>query len=180
MPLIRNYGLFWRRTDVFWGHPNVAGHLLGVSAANVRADPIDFKDQQGVYVLYDENFKIVYIGQTGAGSRQRLLVRLRQHNSDALADRWSRFSWFGVRKVLRNRTLAAENLQAHPPISTVLNHIEAVLIAATEPPHNRQGGRFGNDVRQYIQYRDDDALGPDLEEMVRDVYQRLRQNNGND
>ena len=37
--------------------------------------------------------------------------------------------------------------------NVVLDHIEAVLIAAAEPFRNKQGGRFGKDVTHYRQYK---------------------------
>ena len=93
--LVHNYGLFWRRYDVFWGRPNVPGRLDGVPAKETLAKPIDFREQAGVYVLYDDNFRLVYVGQAGAGN-QFLFSRLKHHRRDALADRWTRFSWFGI------------------------------------------------------------------------------------
>jgi hypothetical protein len=63
--LIRNYGLFWRRDWVFWGKPRVPGHLKGVYSKKTTSDPVDFRYQQGVYVLYDDSFRLVYVGQAG-------------------------------------------------------------------------------------------------------------------
>jgi hypothetical protein len=137
----------------------------------LTSDAVDFRQQQGVYVLYDENFRIVYVGQAGANDQQRLFDRLKQHTKDTLADRWNKFSWFGVRAVNANGALRAEATAAHPSLGDVLNHIEAILIAAAEPPHNRQGGRFGEDVEQYLQYRDTDQLGPELVEMIRELWE---------
>lgn len=172
--LVKNYGLFWRRSDIFWGSGPNAGHLKGVPANATTDSPVDFRDQQGVYVLYDGNFQLVYVGQAGAGEGQRLFRRLGNHRFDQLADRWERFSWFGVRAVNTNGNLRAEAQAAHPAISDVLNHIEAILIVAAEPRHNRQGGRFGDGVRQYIQYRDADALGPDQLRMIREIWERVQ------
>ena len=122
------------------------------------------------YCLYDDNFRLVYVGQAGGKNDQRLLIRLRQHREDFVSERWTRFSWFGVRQVLNTGALKAEKLSAHPDIGDILNHIEAILIAAAEPVHNRQGGRFGELVEQYVQYRDVDNLGPDIPEMIRDLW----------
>jgi hypothetical protein len=168
--LIKNYGLFWRREWIVWGAGSNAGHLKGVPAKQKTAHPVDFRDQQGVYVLYDDNFQIVYVGQAGAQENQRLLKRLGQHRSDQLADRWTKLSWFGVRKVNQNGSLAVEAQAAHTPMNDVLDHIEAVLIAAAEPRHNRQGGRFGDGVKQFLQHRDHEALGPDQPTMIRALY----------
>src|SRR5438067_6937456 len=98
--LIQSYGLFWRRNDVFWGRPGVSGHLQG-HPARAAFVIVDFREQQGVYCLYDDSFKLVYVGQAGANDQQRLFDRLKQHCNDALADRWSKFSWFGIRWVTK-------------------------------------------------------------------------------
>ena len=157
---------------MFWGRPHVAGHLRGVPSKNITAEPVDFRNQQGVYVLYDDGFKMVYVGQAGANDRQRLFKRLHQHNTDALVDRWTRFSWFGIRWVKNNGELAAEADSAHTTFGAVLNHVEAILISAAEPPHNRQGGRFGESVNQYLQYRDDSELGPNMVQMVKEMWEQ--------
>jgi hypothetical protein len=172
--LFKNYGLFWRREDVFWGRPKVSGHLAGYLAGAKRSKPVDFREQQGVYILYDSSFAIVYVGQAGRGKNQKLFSRLKQHRTDALADRWERFSWFGIRTVLNSGSLQAEKIGAHSKISDVLDHLEAILIAAAEPKHNRQGGRFGAEVEQYLQHRDDDNIGLGEKEMIRELWSAHR------
>lgn len=166
--LIQNYGLFWLEKNVFWGAGSNAGRLLGVPTQNVTATPIDFRDQSGVYVLYAD-YVMVYVGQAGAGN-QKLFDRLKQHRRDALAGRWNQFSWFGVRWVKQNGELSAEADGAHSTHGQVLNHIEAILIHAAEPKHNRQGGRFGAEVIQYLQERDEERLGLSMEEMIREIW----------
>lgn len=148
--LISTYGLFWKRSEVNWGYgkkANLKGRL------SQRSKPVDFCDQQGVYVLYDGNFRIVYIGQT---KNEGLLKRLNQHTKSDLAERWERFSWFGLKWVLKNPTDESDlsilpGGAGHPTTVTVLNHLEAVLLATVEPPHNRQGARFGKKVKRYLQ-----------------------------
>lgn len=171
--LIQNYGLFWKRSDVFWGHQGVTGHLKGLKADNLKSDAVDFRNQQGVYVLYDDNFRLLYVGQAGSSDDQRLFVRLRQHKRDPLADRWTKFSWFGIRWVTKKGQLSSEAFGAHTTNGEVLNHIEAILISSAEPPLNRQGGRFGVDVEQYRQFRDANALGLDVADMVRALYKQI-------
>ena len=94
--LIRNYGLFWHRNRVFWGRQRVPGNLKGKLAKESSKDAVDFRHQAGVYVLYDDNFRAVYVGQAGSGDSSSLFSRLKQHKIDALAERWTRFSWFGI------------------------------------------------------------------------------------
>ena len=170
--LIHNYGLYWKEEDVFWGRGNNAGRLLGFPATNLTAPPIDFREQSGVYVLYFD-YHMVYVGQVGSGN-QKLFERLKQHRRDALAKRWNQFSWFGTRWVKKNGELSSEAEGKHSTHDQVLNHIEAILIHAAEPTQNRQGGRFGQDVDQYLQRRDE-LLGPTVDEMILDLWTAQRQ-----
>jgi hypothetical protein len=170
--LIQNYGLFWTRSKVFWGRRKRRGHLKGVPAGRTKGPQIDFRTQQGVYVLYDENFRSVYVGQAGSNESQRLFNRLKQHRKDKLADRWTRFSWFGIRRVLKGNKLSAPVIRTSVAPGIVLNQIEAVLISSTEPPLNLQGGRFGKDVEQYLRYQDADEIGPDTEVMIREIWKK--------
>lgn len=168
--LIHNYGLFWRAEDVYWGRPNSTGHLMGIPAGAVSGKPVDFREQAGIYVLYAD-YQIVYVGQAGSKG-QRLFSRLKHHRRDGLADRWNKFSWFGTRWVKQNNCLSADASKNHTSIFQVLNHIEAILISAAEPPLNRQGGKFGEKVKQFLQYRDVKMLGPNTEEMVRELFKK--------
>ena len=161
--LISNVGFFWREDHVFWGAGSSAGSLLGVPAKNVTAEVIDFREQSGIYVLYSD-YKVLYVGQCGLG-KQKLFNRLKQHRVDDLAERWDRFSWFGIRRVLGNGELSKEKLAVHPTLANVLNHVEGVLIHAVEPAMNSQKGRFGKRVKRYLQVRDS-RLGTTTDEML--------------
>ena len=163
--IIATMGLYWRTEDVFWGKPKNPGRLLGRPANRLKSDPADFREQVGLYVLYAD-YRIVYVGQTGSGD-QKLFLRLRQHRNDHLAGRWNQFSWFGVLRVLGNNKLSVEKNALHPSLGSALNHIEGVLIQAAEPPQNRQNGRFGETVQQYLQVRDPRLGATDRELLVR-------------
>lgn len=170
--LIRNYGLFWRLDRVFWGRPNKTGHLCGYSVSSQQRIA-DFREQIGVYALYDSAFKVVYIGQAGANDKHHIFSRLKEHRNDQMAERWSRFSWFGLRSVNKDCSLRKVSQAKHPTLGDVLNHMEAVLLAVSEPPHNRQGGRFGDKVEQFLQWRDEEALGPEPESMLKELHKTL-------
>lgn len=163
--LIRNYGLFWLRKEVDWGWKGKGnqGRLLGRYAAKRKSEPVDFRNQRGVYVLYDDNFKIIYVGQAGGANNQRLFIRLKQHKNDHLAQRWSRFSWFGILPIEKS-VLNENEAPKQQDTTAVLNHIEAILLAAAEPPLNLQRGRFGQDVQQYIQFIEEELEDDDEEE----------------
>lgn len=147
--LIRNYGLYWHRARVKWGRGGSKGSLDGYLKNAKRQGGADFREQRGIYVLYDDTFRLVYVGHAGRG-QQCLFARLKQHRTDHLAERWSRFSWFGTRAVTQGWVLAADK-NFKPTLIDVLNHIEAILLAAAEPPLNLQRGRFGPEVEQYLQ-----------------------------
>lgn len=149
--LIVAVGFFWGADLVGWGGPGKQGQLLGVLATAKRENPIDFSDQVGVYVLY-ANYRLVYVGQTGKG-KQALLHRLRQHRSDDLAGRWDRFSWFGVRRVLKQSQLSKKNAAFHPTLVNVLDQVEGILIHAAEPSLNLQRGRLKKSVKRYLQFK---------------------------
>ena len=161
--LVRSVGLFWREDFAYWGAGRQAGALLGVPFHATTSDPIDFRNQIGIYALYAD-YQLVYVGQAGVGN-QTLFSRLKHHRKDDLAGRWNRFSWFGVLRVLDNGQLSSKIEALHPELATVLNHIEAILIHAAEPPMNGQGGRFGKQVTRYKQVRDG-RLGRSTDEMV--------------
>jgi hypothetical protein len=86
--LIQNYGLFWRRALIHFGAGKNAGHLKGKLIGAKRDDPVDFRDQQGVYCLYDDSFRLVYVGQAGGKNDQRLFDRLKQHREDFVSHRF--------------------------------------------------------------------------------------------
>lgn len=166
--LIRSVGLFWEAGNIHWGAGSQAGAVYGVPAKNVTADPIDFREQIGIYVLY-AGYQMIYVGQAGS-KNMYLLDRLKRHRKDDLSGRWDRFSWFGLRWVKQNGDLSAVAQAHHPSTARTLNHIEAMLIHAAEPPLNRQGGRFGDDVIRYVQWRDR-RLGPSDRDLLLAIYQ---------
>lgn len=171
--LIKNYGLHWKRNNVFWGWQNNKGHLKGKLAGLKKSEPVDFAEQRSIYCLYDDNRRISYIGQTGS-QEDRLLDRLRAHTTDRQADRWTQFSWFGFRWVKKDNELSADTLAASVTMAEALDHLEAILIATVEPPDNRQGGKFGTESEQYVQFRDEN-LGPPLEKMIEAIYHKMVQ-----
>lgn len=158
--MIKTYGLHWSSDKVHWGRRGRggAGQLLGYAGASDRENPVDFREQAGIYALYYD-FDLVYIGQTGAGD-SRLLARLKSHLSDHLAERWDRFSWFGTRWVTKGNELSADTVAKHIDTGNALNLLEAVAIAIAEPRLNLQRGSWGNDVGQFFQLDPDDEREP--------------------
>ena len=165
--LIKNYGLYWRRNVIAEYSGNKAeytgswarqGELLGIGVRKRRQKEVDFATQRGIYALYDDNFRLIYVGQVGRGER-RLYRRLRSHTLNNLADRWTRFSWFGLLEVSKEPNKhgrfelveSTEDVQAD--YVTVMNQMEAILIMAAEPIRNAKNGDFGPGVTHYRQTR---------------------------
>ncbi|MGO8866963.1 MAG: GIY-YIG nuclease family protein [Alphaproteobacteria bacterium] len=171
--VIKNYGLMWRRDSVFWSTRNANGILNGQKSFR----KINFCDQIGVYVLYDEARRPIYVGQTGQG-KSRLFARLRSHRRDNLAHRWHYLSWFGMLKVNKNGTLSGwdyPSKRVFGTIQSMLNEIEGVLIAATEPPFNKQGARFRGiePYRQVADPRAEYVPSAKLRELLTDITQQI-------
>ena len=171
--VIKNYGLMWRRDAVFWGKGNRAGVLEGRRSGKI----INFRDQIGVYVLYDESRRPIYVGQAGQGN-QRLFNRLRNHRRDGLALRWHYFSWFGLLGVNKSGNLSgwdAPSKRVSGTLKSTLNEIEGVLIAATEPAFNKQGARFRGISRYRQVVHDESEFTPTtrLREMLEEISRRL-------
>jgi hypothetical protein len=151
--LIRNFGHLWERKYINYGRPKVKGHLKGYVTKKREAD---FRDQIGIYVLFDKDLIPVYIGQ--AAKNQRLFGRLKQHESDHLWNRWEHFSWFGFRRVNKNCQLSLfDGLDKTFKVQGIqlLNEIEGALITALEPKLNKQGARW-KDVEEFVQTIDEE------------------------
>jgi hypothetical protein len=170
--LIANMGLFWREDYVYWGEPGRGnpGGLMGVRSTARTSEHVDFRDQKGIYVLYSD-YNIVYIGQAGSGE-DSLYDRINKHRSNERAGRWDRFSWFGLCRVLKGENKLAppaENVGLKR--TTILNHIEGVLIHVAEPPLNRQGGKLPG-VDNYLQVRDD-RLPPTIAQLHEETHKQI-------
>jgi hypothetical protein len=149
MIAIRNFGMYWEREKVEWGRPNVQGQLRGKRASNRRGEPIDFRYQTGIYVLYDEQRSPIWIGQA-----QVLYDRLTTHRRDHLRSRWKYFTWFGFRRINANGSLGLSqqlDFGVGGQASEARDEIEAVLIQVLEPRLNRRGSNWG-DTEEFLQY----------------------------
>jgi hypothetical protein len=139
--------MYWARNSIVWSaNPS----LLGQQQSGAK--PVNFTNQRGVYLLYDDR-DVIYVGRA---TDQGLGKRLFQHTVDRLASRWNRFSWFGLWRVTQNGDL--EEMSPRPlPADIIVTTMEALLIEGLEPPQNR---RRGDDFRavEYLQAED-----PELE-----------------
>jgi hypothetical protein len=157
MPIIKNYGFLWERRYInrgAGGNGN-AGNLIGYSKG-AAGKLIDFREQIGVYALYDHNQTIVYVGQAGNGNAT-LFSRLKQHmTSNDLRNRWSYFSWVGFRDVNKTNSDLSKKQEAVSSkvggfsYGDALNEIEGILIEFLEPKLNKQGGKL-KAAKEYLQ-----------------------------
>ena len=174
MLAIENYGRRWRRDKVHWGAGSNKGHLKGYRQG-AKLKPVDFRTQIGIYVLFGSGGDVVYVGQAGLGNA-RLFARLKAHTRDHLRDRWTHFSWFGLRGVNTGNNRLSEFHKPETRISRrnrrdALHETEAVLMSVVEPPLNRRGPNWQGS-REYKQHADD---GPkDSSELVLEIATRLR------
>lgn len=127
--VITSFGMFWRRDLVDWTSPP---SLLGMQ--QLGAEPVDFRDQIGIYLLYDAR-EVIYVGRAEARPLGR---RLYEHTVDRLSTRWDRFSWFGLLPVSDKGTLG-ERPRAYSS-ETLITALEAIMIEALEPRQNRKRG----------------------------------------
>jgi len=161
---IKNYGLLWDRNYIQFGWAGVSGHLNGYRRG---VKNVDFREQSGVYVLYDKDFIPVYVGQAGRGNAN-LFSRLKQHSKDHLWNRWAYFSWFGLCKANKNGSLSQPDNSSRRiggTIADALNDIEGVLILAMEPKLNKQGPKFKG-VLKFNQAIDEDVEDSTLDEVI--------------
>lgn len=176
MPIIKNYGFLWDRNHVYRGAGSNAGHLKGTASGLKVAD---FREQIGVYVLYDSGQRIVYVGQAGNGNAT-LFTRMKNHMDGRLWNRWQYFSWVGFRDVNADGSLSAQqNVDSGVSgfrYADALNEIEGILIEIIEPKLNKQSGRLKS-AREYFQYRDnrlDDVTASDVLEELQAIRRELK------
>lgn len=176
MPIIKNYGFLWERKYIFRGAGSNAGHLKGAASGLAIAD---FRDQIGVYVLYDQFQNIVYVGQAGNGNAS-LFTRLKNHMDGGMWNRWQYFTWIGFKAVNQDGSLSAQqgvdSGVSGFKYSDALNEIEGILIEVIEPKLNKQSGRLKSAVEytQYIDPRVDDVTNATLLAELQEVKAQLQ------
>ncbi len=138
--IIKNFGMFWKRDNIDWKTCNLYGCQNG-SSSN-----INFKEQVGIYLLYDAR-EVIYVGQA---VKQPISKRLADHCKDRLNGRWERFSWFGFYGVAEDGKLIMNDFHnTNFSIENVANALEAILIEGLEPRQNRKAGNdFGYEFLQ--------------------------------
>lgn len=141
--IIKNFGMYWNRSDVNWKTMNLYG------TQNSGAAIVNFKEQKGIYLLHDAR-EVIYVGQA---VKQPISKRLADHCKDRLNGRWDRFSWFGFYGVDESGKLLPEDFNnTNFTMENLANAFEAILIEGLEPRQNRKAGNdFGF---EFIQAQD--------------------------
>jgi hypothetical protein len=147
--IIQNYGLFWNIDEVDWlpgkGRRR-AFRLLGRRGKNLPTLRLaDFRNQQGIYILYGQ-YGPRYVGLT---RKQGLGKRLKDHLFDHHKSHWDRFSWFGFQRVLKGfdkssgllRLANLANVSVGNP-ETMIGDIEALLIKSMGLSSNKAQMKF--------------------------------------
>jgi hypothetical protein len=138
---IKCYGLFWSADEVEWspGSGNKGAYrLLGrVGQRRQTVAVCDFRQQRGIYVLYDD-YGPYYVG---LARNQDIGNRLRSHLKDHHQGKWDRFSWFGFRRVLTAchpdglLKLGKQPQRLLTESKSTIGDIEALLIQALGTQH---------------------------------------------
>jgi hypothetical protein len=163
--LISNYGLFWQRKYVHFGYGGNKGRLVGMMRQK-ESVLVDFREQIGIYVLYDKDFIPIYVGQAGNGNAT-LFARLQYHTTDYLRNRWEYFTWFGSRRVNANRRLAAHDSTEKTFKArggSILDGSEDISIATEDLKLNKQGSKIRDAAEEYLQVVDENAAEMSIED----------------
>ena len=174
--LISNYGLFWQRKYVDFGHGDNKGTLLGKTNKK-KSFLVDFREQIGIYVLYDKDFIPIYVGQAGNGNAS-LFTRLQHHTTDYLSNRWEYFTWFGKRRVNANRRLAAGDSMDKifkGQGGSIINESEGISIATREPTLNKRGPKTKNTAEEYSQAVDANVVEMSIEDVIAGIEELKKQ-----
>jgi hypothetical protein len=161
--VINAFGIYWNRNLVYW---KTTPELLGIQQTG--ATEVNFKDQRGIYLLYD-NREIIYVGQA---IEQTLGQRLKQHISDRLSGRWDRFSWFGFYSVSDKGHLLDRKKFESLDIQVLADIIEAILIESIEPRQNRKQGNTLLGM-EYLQKESSEIKKKKTEELIKELTSKL-------
>lgn len=160
-PVVKVVGMYWNADRVDW---KTNPKLLGQQQPG--SQPVDFSNQVGIYILYDQN-RVLYVGRAADG---RMGPRLSEHRRDRLNGRWNRFSWFGLRGVDENGQLTDASFTADQP--QILSLMEAILIEALEPPQNRKRGDDFSE-KEYLQAEDPSIARKSKENLLKEMLSKL-------
>lgn len=144
--IIESFGVHWNESDVDWkNNPDLWGRRQNSNT------PCNFKEQIGIYVLYDRD-RIVYVGKA---VNESIGNRLFDHkkNKDG---KWDNFSWFGFRQASEfgGVSLSKEKI-SNLSFVKLANAIESILIEITNPPMNKKRGDDHLSKKEFVQCEPD-------------------------
>jgi hypothetical protein len=160
--IINSFGLYWNREHVNWKKSNP--NLFGIQYEG--ADPVNFNEQIGIYLLYDSR-EIIYVGRA---VDTNIAKRLKEHTQDRLAGRWNRFSWFGFYPV-NNEGKLEKKFKNNANSSELAQVIEAILIEVIEPRQNRKQGDSFNG-KEFLQYEDEEIKKNIIKEKLDEILKK--------
>lgn len=161
--IIKAFGMYWSRERVLWGGTGTS--IFGCQRGSLQ--PINFKDQRGVYVLYD-HAGLLYVGLC---IDQGLGKRLWDHTKDRLEGRWERFSWFGLKGVTEDGELTEMPERLTIRASLAISTLETILIEVAEPRQNRKRGQQDSAL-EYLQAEDPERARAVENRQILDTIQR--------
>lgn len=162
--IINAFGIYWSRHQVYWKkNPD----LLGIQ--QLGATEVNFKDQRGIYLLYDGR-EVIYVGQA---IEQTLGERLKQHLTDRLSGRWDRFSWFGFYSVTDKGHLDDRKKFQNLDIQEMANILESILIESMEPRQNRKQGNNTLVGMEFLQQESPEIKKQRNAELIRELTAKL-------
>lgn len=132
----------WERSKVDWCKTQPV--LLG--APRKMSQYINFNQMRGIYMLYDQNGSLVYVGLATNG----IGGRLKDHTKDKHANAWVKFSWFGIDGIKQDGTIK-RSTHLQTTISDVASALESVVIIGVQPHRNIKNGERMKD-KEYLQY----------------------------
>jgi hypothetical protein len=176
--LIKTYGEHWRKDLVNWSR---GGRLEGFGRN--QSHKANFWKMKGVYALYDDDYKLVYVGQS---YEQGLGRRLKQHTRDESRGRWSTFSWYGVMDIVNPRdkhgwySLGMPNQSERASTKSVVESFETLVIRIADPDLNRrrQGFKIA-DKRAVRCHQFQTRVAPEkvIERLLRSIEKTLSKHN---
>ena len=162
---IKDYGLFWKRDDVWWGKRGnqQKAEFKGELPDQPNAELVELHKEIGFYMLYNINSidgipyhsdELVYCGFSGRDDNQEraLFHRIKQHQqpSKPLYKKWNYFSWFSIATLQGNGRLNRRDTEITGSRIDFLRQIEATIINISCPTNNKDRGNFV-DAQKYLQ-----------------------------
>lgn len=111
----------------------------------------------------------MYVGRGPIGTR------LQSHTKDDLQDRWNKFSWYGIRRILTTTGVLKDLGTSGKSIDTeeFISSLEPIAIYIADPPLNKKSGSLNK--HEVIQKKWDGAPKSDRE-LLETILQRIKSN----